>query len=131
MTIAGRHGGSPMSWLRRSRWPRSSWLVEREATMSAPTSLDAQPAFTFALERCVAFDVEVFPGRWAVGFYGPSRAGGMAAVAVDGEREELVRMLQYLAQRGCILVGYNAERFDVPLIRAILAGLDPYPLAEA
>ena len=33
------------------------------------------PSFTFDFARCVAFDLEVYPGRWCVGFHGRNRHG--------------------------------------------------------
>lgn len=86
----------------------------------------------FDLAKCVAFDMEVYPGgRWCVGFRGPGRDGEPTDKVVDGDRDELARVLVRVADKGRILVGYNSERFDVPLVRAILKGLDPYAPAQA
>jgi len=32
---------------------------------------------------------------------------------------------------GQCLVGYNSTRFDLPVVRTILAGIDPYAVAQA
>lgn len=84
----------------------------------------------FDLNRCVAFDVEIYPGRCCVGFHGPNAEGVPTTRTVQG-REELKKALEHLKERGRILVGYNSERFDVPVIRFILAGLDPYAPSQA
>jgi hypothetical protein len=99
--------------------------------MSVASSVETQPQpFTFDLSRCVAFDVEVYPGRWCVGFYGTTRNGSMQTRLVE-DRGKLANLLAYFAEHGKILVGYNSQRFDVPLIRAILGGFDPYAPAQA
>jgi hypothetical protein len=86
----------------------------------------------FELSRCVAFDVETFPGRrWCVGFLGPGSDGAATTRLVDGDKEELAKLLRWFASENRTLVGYNSERFDVPLVRGILKGLDPYAPAQA
>ena len=43
---------------------------------------------------------------------------------------DLEGLLRHLAKQGRTLVSYNGERFDVPLICAILKGIDPYAPAQ-
>ena len=43
------------------------------------------------------------------------------------DKHELDRLLRKFARNGNILVGFNSIRYDVPIIRAMLGGLDPYP----
>jgi hypothetical protein len=86
--------------------------------------------FTFDQQRCVVLDVEVFPGRWCVGFLGPG-SSGTATTKIVESREQLATVLNYFATNGRILVGYNSEKFDLPLIRGILKGIDPYAPAQA
>ncbi len=85
------------------------------------------PLFEFDRRRAVAFDVEAYPGRWLVGFYGRDRHGETrVSRVVDGDRAALGRTLTQLAQRHKILVGYNSSAYDVPMLRAILGGRDAY-----
>lgn len=95
----------------------------------APGSYETSRGFDLA--RCMAFDLEVSPGRWAVGFHGFDRDGERGTWVVDGDREKLARFLRGLGANGRIAVGYNSQRFDGPLIRAIFKGLDPYALAQS
>ena len=80
----------------------------------------------FDLSKCVVFDVEVYSGRWCVGF---SWSG--TTIVVDGDRDVLAEYLRCFADQSMILVGYNSERFDIPVIQGILAGIDPYQTAQS
>jgi hypothetical protein len=84
----------------------------------------------FDLNRCVVFDVEIYQGRWCVGFLGPDRRGKVVTFVVDGDALKLAEVLNRLAERNLILVGYNSLRFDIPVMKGILSGLDPYQLAQ-
>lgn len=86
--------------------------------------------FAFDLSRCVVADVETYPERWCVGFHGPNRNGDLTTWVVDGNRGKLARLLERLAALDRILVTYNGDHFDVPVIRAILDGCDPYPVTN-
>jgi hypothetical protein len=86
---------------------------------------------TFDLARSVVFDIEVYPGRWCVGFLGEGRGGRVETTIVDGDRGRLARTLRRLAATGRILVGYNSAAFDIPLIGAILGGIDPHEPAQS
>src|SRR5512135_3316209 len=88
-------------------------------------------SITFDLVRCVVADVETYPERWCVGFRGPDRAGELVTRVVDGDREQLAQALNDLVARDRILVTYNGDHFDVPVIRAILGGRDPFAIAQA
>jgi hypothetical protein len=99
--------------------------------MSTPTLPARVVGFDFDLQRCVVFDIEVFRGRWCVGFHGPGRGGTLETMIIDGDRRRLSATLERFGATGRILCGYNSERFDVPIVRAILAGADTYPLAQA
>ncbi len=84
------------------------------------------PLFEFDPRRAVAFDVEAYPGRWLVGFYGRDRHGETrVSRVVDGDRAALGRTLTQIAQRHKILVGYNSSAYDVPMLWAILGGATP------
>ena len=83
----------------------------------------------FDISICVVFDLEVFPGRWCVGFHGFDRSGQLSTKIVE-TKGELERLLKHFAEQSRTLVGYNSERFDVPLIRAILKSIDPYGPAQ-
>src|SRR4051794_19771640 len=99
---------------------------------TASVAVEQGRRFSFDLGRAICFDLEVYPGRWAVGFYGPCQPGSddLVATIVDGDRKRLFAILKKLAASDRILVGYNSQRFDVPLVRVILAGLDPYAPAQ-
>jgi hypothetical protein len=84
----------------------------------------------FNLDRCIAFDLEVYPNRWCVGFHGPDRYGNVVTHVVDGDPQKLTEVLIRLAERNRILVGYNSLQFDIPVLKGILNGLDPYRLAQ-
>lgn len=86
--------------------------------------------YTFDLSRCVVFDVEVYPGRWCVGFHGPGSTGVTTTRVVE-TRNDLRRMLDYLDETGRTLVGFNSDAYDVPVVRALLKGLDPFALSCA
>jgi DNA polymerase len=86
--------------------------------------------FTFDLSRSVVFDLECCVGRWLVGFRAID-ARGLPLVKIVESREQLAQALATLASKSKTMVGYNSERFDVPLIRLILAGIDPYAPAQA
>lgn len=89
------------------------------------------PRFGFDIGRCVVADVESYPGRWLVGFHGPDRSGKPTTHVVDGDRAKLARALATLAERGLTLVTFNGDHYDVPVIRAILQGFDPYAIGTA
>ena len=83
----------------------------------------------FDPSRCVVFDLECYPGRWCVGFHGIDHAGRLSTKIVE-TKNDLEGLLRHFAKQGRTLVSYNGERFDVPLIRAILKGIDPYAPAQ-
>ena len=62
-----------------------------------------------------------------MGFLAPD---GKHAV-VDGDRSKLAEILDTLHQAGRTLVGYNSASYDISILRAILAGEDPYPVSRA
>jgi P4 family phage/plasmid primase-like protien len=47
------------------------------------------------------------------------------------DKDTLDRLLDRIAGQDRILIGFNSERFDVPLIQVILAGVDPYAPAQS
>jgi AAA domain/DNA polymerase family B len=85
---------------------------------------------TTSLCRYVAFDLETFPGRWCVGFHGLDQHGELTTHVVE-TRGKLRALLKRFAAQDRTLVGYNSQRFDVPLVQAILKGLDPYAQAQS
>lgn len=87
--------------------------------------------FSFDLSRAVVCDVETYPNRWCVGFHGLGRTGEMVTLTIDGDHIRLAKTLNHLAARNRILVTYNGDHFDVPVIRAILGRHNPYDVAEA
>ncbi|MBV8232950.1 MAG: hypothetical protein JO329_23465 [Planctomycetaceae bacterium] len=98
--------------------------------------------FSFDLSRCVVFDFEVYPNHWCCGFYTVTPAGEAWHRVVE-DRLALEQMLERLARRNAILVGYNCGvydesrrrynrgAYDGPLAEAILAGLDPYEASRS
>ena len=60
-----------------------------------------------------------------------SRSDGSLFTKIVEDREVLARTLDSFARHGKILIGYNSKRFDVPLIRGILGGIDAYELCQA
>ena len=86
--------------------------------------------FSFDLSQAVAADVETYPNRWCVGFHGLDRNGKPTTWVVNGDQGKLARTLEWLAQVGKTLVTYNGDHFDIPVIRAILGGCDPYTIAN-
>jgi hypothetical protein len=88
-------------------------------------------SYPFDPARCVIFDVECFPGpRWMCGFLGPGPDGGLRHVVVDGDPDKLRRVLAKVRKRGLCLVGYNSRDYDLPILRAVLAGADPHALSR-
>ena len=83
----------------------------------------------FDSSRAVVFDLEVYPGRWCVGFHGIDHAGLLSTRIVQ-TKNDLEGFLRHFAKQGRTVVSYNGERFDVPLIRAILKGIDSYAPAQ-
>ena len=84
--------------------------------------------YTFDPDKCTIFDTEVYPGpRWCCGFL---HADGVHE-CVDGDKARLAEALDRVLAAGGTLVGYGSERYDVPVIRTILAGEDPYPVSHA
>ncbi|MBV8076674.1 MAG: hypothetical protein JO284_09765 [Planctomycetaceae bacterium] len=45
---------------------------------------------------------------------------------VDGDSVALARVLDRLAARNLVLIGYNSSGYDIPMLRAILGGRDAY-----
>jgi hypothetical protein len=84
--------------------------------------------FGFDLTRSVVADVEVYPDRWCVGFLGPNRDGILVNKTIE-DRKNLARVLDTLTEHGRTLVTYNGDHYDVPVIHAILGGLDPYAVS--
>jgi hypothetical protein len=87
--------------------------------------------YSFDIGRCVVADMEVYPGRWCLGLLGPDRQGKQVTLVVKNDRAELTRLLNGMARNARILVGFNSTKFDVPVIRAILGGFDPYAIGNA
>ncbi len=83
----------------------------------------------FDPSRSVVFVVECYPDRWCVGFHGIDQAGRLSTKIVE-TKNDLGGLLRHFAKQGRTLVSYNGERFDVPLIRAILKGVDCFALAQ-
>lgn len=81
--------------------------------------------FAFEIDKVVAFDVEVFPDRWLVGFYGRSKSGEITVHQVES-RSTLKSTLESLKAAGKTLVGYNSADYDAAIVAAILNGLDPF-----
>jgi hypothetical protein len=75
--------------------------------------------FGFELSRCVVVDVESYRNRWAVGVYSPRHAE-----VVDGDPGRLGVVLGSIRRRGRTVVSYNGDSYDIPLLRAMLAGWD-------
>src|SRR5262245_28894620 len=97
--------------------------------------MQMHPEPGFALGRAITFDVEVYPrNRWCVGFYGPGPDGTMVDFTVNSARHnrcDLDVVLQGLRRRNKILCGYNSTEYDVPIVRVILDGQDPYEASQA
>jgi hypothetical protein len=86
-------------------------------------------AVRFDIGRCVVFDVEVYPGRAVVGL--AYAKGSDLVVKQIEDRRELAGLLGRLRRQGRTLAGYNSRRYDVPIVRAILGGADPYAVSTA
>jgi hypothetical protein len=80
------------------------------------------------LNACVVFDVEAYPNHWVVGFLGEPTGANSYQIADDPQ--QLRDFLGRLEKAGVTLVGYNSAHYDVPIIRAILAGRDHYGASE-
>jgi hypothetical protein len=57
---------------------------------------------------------------------GADRNGVLQTRIVDRDRDKLQELLDWLGEHHKILVTYNGDHFDIPVIRAILANYDPY-----
>jgi hypothetical protein len=93
---------------------------------SAPNNLK----YTFDPANSVLFDTEVFPGqptRWCCGFL--SYDG--KHTCVDGDRVQLAAILDKIHRAGRTLVGYNSRDYDIPILRAVLAGADVFQVSHA
>src|SRR4051794_3213124 len=78
--------------------------------VTTPSGIDT-PRFPFALDRCVVADVETYPNHWCVGFHGPDSEGRLTTWIVDGDRDQLAKVLARLAERDKILVSFNGDHF--------------------
>jgi hypothetical protein len=86
-------------------------------------------AVRFDITRCVLLDAEVYPGRAVVGL-AYSRGGDLVVKHVE-DRRELAALLRRLRRQGRTVVGYNSARYDLGILRAILAGADVYGVSRA
>ena len=94
----------------------------------SPSASPNKLKYTFDPNRCIIFDCEVFPGpRWCVGFLFPGRG---KYLCIDGDRARLAEILDKIHKADRTLVGYNSAGYDLPVLRAVLAGLDPYPVSR-
>ena len=94
----------------------------------APSSAPNNLKYVFDLAKSVLFDVEVYPpGRWCCGF----QSADGRYTCVDGDKALLATVLDKIHRAGRTLIGYNSGGYDLPVLRAILAGLDPLPISQA
>ena len=94
----------------------------------APSSAPNNLKYVFDLAKSVLFDVEVYPpGRWCCGFL--SYDG--KHTCVDGDRVQLTAILDKIHRAGRTLVGYNSRDYDIPILRAVLAGADVFQVSHA
>ena len=94
----------------------------------APSSAPNNLKYVFDPAKSVLFDVEVYPpGRWCCGFL--SYDGKHACV--DGDRVQLTAILDKIHRAGRTLVGYNSRDYDIPILRAVLAGADVFQVSHA
>ena len=121
----GRHHhdetGEPY-WTARSGMP--SWVSSRSRG-----SRGHDDTRKYSTPPAPRFDLEVYPGRWCVGLHGIDHAGLLSTRIVQ-TKNDLEGFLRHFAKQGRTVVSYNGERFDVPLIRAILKGIDSYAPAQ-
>jgi hypothetical protein len=101
----------------------SASIVGAEHGAFVPTAT----AHGFALRSCAIFDVKAYPSCWVAGFYVGTPA--RYCVQVINDAEQLRNVIAILKQGG-IFVGYNSSHYDLPVIRAILAGRDPYSTSQ-
>jgi hypothetical protein len=80
------------------------------------------------VDRCVAFEVTVFPGHSCVGFSFLDY-GRWHTQWYDGELGVVAEALLKFREEGRILVGYDPAGHETHLLAAILAGRDPYELS--
>ena len=85
--------------------------------------------YSFDLNKVVIFDVEVFPNRWLVGFYGRGKNGDLVFHQVE-DHDSLKRALDGIKAAGKTLVGYNSDGYDGAIVSAILKGSDPYSVSQ-
>jgi hypothetical protein len=86
--------------------------------------------YAFDPSKTILLDVEVFPGqptRWCCGF----QSADGRYTCVDGDKALLATVLDKIHRAGRTLIGYNSGGYDLPVLRAILAGLDPLPISQA
>ena len=109
-----------------STTPPGGGQVDSAQTIDEPSSTNSSK-YTFAPEKCILLDVEVYPGRWCAGFTGPEGEHW----CVDGDRDQLAEILETIATTGGTLVGYNIDGYDLLILRAVLAGVDdPYAISR-
>ena len=84
--------------------------------------------YAFKPSKCIILDFEVYPHRWCCGFLNPTTG---RYFCVDGDRDQLAKVLDKIHRAGMVRITYNGDHYDEPLGRAILAGSDPYPISQA
>jgi len=105
-------------------------MMSPESHANGRTVAESASAAGFSLTACVACDVEVFPGWWCVGFHGCDSDGNVWVRQVT-DRDSLAKILNWIAERQLTVVTYNGSHYDVPVMRVILSGFDPYSLSRA
>jgi hypothetical protein len=83
--------------------------------------------YGFDLARSVLLDAEVYRDWWLVGLYFYDRNEYRRIVC---DRAKLATTLDAIARGGLTLVTYNGTGYDVPILRAILGGRDPYLISQ-
>ena len=86
---------------------RGRTIGGRYAMSTATAAIRRESAFD--VSRCVVFDLEVYRGRWLVGFLGNNLDGELTDSVVDGDANALRRYMDHFVERGRTLVGYDGS----------------------
>lgn len=75
----------------------------------------------------IFYDIEVFPHYWCIVY---NEYNSEDYIVID-DLDIALRFYNYISNSDKILVGYNSRGYDLPVLKAILGGLNPYLVSSA